>query len=192
MVASCGWIIPAPLATPVIAPRPDRRGTLASFGFESVVRIASLNRRRCSVELPAVENKNGNCKSTGSTGNSTPMIPVDDGNTSAARKFPRRAASAQIILQFLMPAAPVAQFAFPEFTITAPTRPLLFASDPRPTSTGAATTRFFVNTAAAVAGVSARINPRSGLPLDLMPAAAAANLNPLGRKIGPDGIMRAV
>src|SRR5581483_451783 len=183
--------MPAPLATPVIAPRPERNGTLASFGVESVVRMASLNRRRCSAEAPAVEIRNWSCSTTGSTGSNTPIIPVEEGNTSLGRSFSSRAASAQMLLQFRIPAPPVAQFALPEFTMTAPTRPLLFAIAVRPTSTGAATTRFLVNRADAAAVGSARIKPTSGFPLDLMPAVAAENLNPLGRKIGPDSIMRA-
>src|SRR5712692_7629098 len=50
-----------------------------------------------------------------------------------------------------MPARPVAQLALPEFTTTARTRPPVESNPARPTSTGAATTRFFVNNAAALA-----------------------------------------
>jgi len=50
-----------------------------------------------------------------------------------------------------MPARPVAQLAFPELTTTARTRPPVESNDARPTSTGAATTRFVVNNAAALA-----------------------------------------
>src|SRR6266404_2472835 len=92
-------------------------------------------------------------------------------------------------LQSRTPAAPVAQFAFPEFTMTARTRPPVRASAARPTSTGAATTRFFVNSAAATVRASARINARSALPLALIPAVTAENLNPLGRKIGLDPLI---
>jgi hypothetical protein len=119
-------------------------------------------------------------------------MPVEDGNTWFGRSFKVRAVSAQIVLQARTPASPVAQFALPEFTTTAPICPLLLARAARPTLTGAATTKFFVNSAAALAFGSARIRPRSGLPLALMPAVVAENLKPLGRKIAAEGIMRAI
>ena len=123
-------------------------------------------------------------------GRGTPIIPVDEGNTSQGLTLNRRAASAQTILQAPIPSEPVAQFALPEFTITARTRPRLLVSEARPTSTGAATTRFFVNSAAAVVRRSATISARSGFPLALIAAAIAENLNPWGRKIGPDPLIR--
>src|SRR5258708_5380744 len=82
-----------------------------------------------------------------------------------------------------MPALRVAQLALPEFTTTARTRPPVDSSDARPTSTGAATTRFFVNNAAAVAPSAASTSARSGRPLTLMPAATAEKENPAGRRI---------
>src|SRR5271155_184139 len=82
-----------------------------------------------------------------------------------------------------MPARPVAQLAFPEFTITARTRPPVESNDARPTSTGAATTRFVVNNAAALAPAEASARARSGRPLALMPAATAENANPRGKRI---------
>src|SRR6267143_6750766 len=106
-----------------------------------------------------------------------------------------------------MPAPPVAQLALPEFTTTARTRPPVASNAARPTSTGAATTRFFVNNAAAVAPPAtaklrlawtlrlrsgrAREGPRphtstrarSGRRLTLMPAATAEKENPRGKRI---------
>src|SRR5438270_10798598 len=120
------------------------------------------------------------------------MMPVDDGKTSAASRFRSRAVSEQTLLQFRMPTWPVAQFAFPEFTITACTRPLLFARAERPISTGAAVIRFRVNSAAAEVLGSAIMSARSGFPLALMPAFTAENLNPLGRNTGSAGIIPAV
>src|SRR4051812_23879837 len=120
------------------------------------------------------------------------MMPVDDGNTSAASRSRSRAVSEQTLLQSRMPAWPVAQFAFPEFTITACIRSSLFARAERPTWTGAAVTRLRVNSAAAEVLGSATINARSSLPLALMPAFTAENLNPLGRNTGPGGIIPAV
>src|SRR3954471_1360666 len=120
------------------------------------------------------------------------MMPVDDGNTSAASRFRSRAVSEHTLLQFRMPAWPVAQFAFPEFTIAACTRPLLFARAERPTPTGAAVTRLRVNSAAAEVLGSAIMSARSGFPLALIPAFTDANLNPLGRKTGSGRIIPAV
>jgi hypothetical protein len=76
----------------------------------------------------------------------------------------------------------VAQFALPEFTITARMRPRLSANEARPTTSGAATTRFFVNMAAAVVPWQAWTRARSERPLALMPAQEAEKLKPAGRQ----------
>src|SRR6202158_2078640 len=106
-----------------------------------------------------------------------------------------------------MPARPVAQLAFPEFTTTARTRPPVESNPARPTSTGEATPRFFVNNTAALAPPAAAelrsawtlrlrsgqaregarphtsTSARSGRPLTLMPAATAEKENPRGKRI---------
>src|ERR1035441_7669650 len=82
-----------------------------------------------------------------------------------------------------MPAFPVAQLALPEFTTTARTRPPVERNAARPTTTGAATTRFLVNSAAAVAPPAVSTSARSGRPLTLMPAATAEKENPRGKRI---------
>src|SRR5207248_8162649 len=82
------------------------------------------------------------------------------------------------------PAGPVAQFAFPELTITARTEPLLAGKELRPTCTGAAVTWLVVNTAAAVVLTQHSTRARSGRPLGLMPAATEENANPCGRGNG--------
>src|SRR5947208_5229894 len=120
------------------------------------------------------------------------MMPVEEGKTSEGLILSRCASSAQTLLQAPTPACPVAQLALPELTRTVRTCPPLLASERRPTSTGAATIRFFVNNAAAAALRSARISARSGLPLDLIPAVAEENLNPLGTKIGPEPVISGV
>ena len=111
------------------------------------------------------------------------MMPVEDGNTlfEEIRKY--SASFPQVSWQARMPAAPVAQLAFPELTSTASMRPRAFFRLARPTSTGAATTRLRVKTAAAVAP-SEHAKARSGRPLALMPAAIAANENPFGTSMG--------
>src|SRR5690242_3184828 len=120
------------------------------------------------------------------------MIPVDEGKIFDAFAFSSFPISAHTSLHARKPAGPVAQFAFPEFTTTARTRPLERRSELRPTSTGAATTRFLVKTAAACVEGPAQISARSALPLALMPAVTAENSKPLGRKIGSDAFILAV
>ena len=82
-----------------------------------------------------------------------------------------------------MPRRPVAQLAFPEFTTIARTTPPVETSVRRPISTGAATTRFCVNNAAAAAPSTASIRAKSSRPLTLMPAATAEKENPPGRRL---------
>src|SRR5215472_7984867 len=176
---------------PVIAPFPERSGMLSSLGRESVVRIASANCRKRSTVASALEIKIPRFWPIFSAGKGTPMIPVEDGNTSAALTLSGLAIAAQTARQARTPAGPVAQFAFPEFTITARSRPPALLKAARPTIRGAATMRLGVNRAAALVPGSARIKPRSGLPLAFMPALAAENLKPCGRKIGRSEIILA-
>src|SRR6185437_2859782 len=102
-----------------------------------------------------------------SVGSGTPIIPVEDGNTAVAATPRLFAVCSQTCRHAFTPARPVAQFAFPAFTSTARTRPRDAASDSRPTSTGAATKRFFVNTAAADVPSAASMSAKSGRPLAL-------------------------
>ena len=96
----------------------------------------------------------------------------------------------QICRQARSPAGPVAQLAFPEFTITARTRPRLAARDARSTSKGAATTRFLVNTAAAVVPREASISARSRRPLALTPARPRKKQSLSGRSVEFKGAAR--
>src|SRR5258708_37818198 len=115
--------MPEPLATPVTAPFPDLKGMLASLARVSVVTIASANLRKCSEEEPAESSSGFNRALILAVGNGTPIMPVEEGNTSYGLALSNWAVSEQIRLQSRTPAAPVAQFAVPEFTITARTRP---------------------------------------------------------------------
>ena len=119
-------------------------------------------------------------------------MPVEEGKTSAAGTSNSFPASRQTCSQSRIPARPVAQLAFPEFTTTARTRPRVESNDLRPTSTGAATTRFFVNNAAAVALPATSTSARSGRPLTLMPAATAAKENPRGKRIFSGELLSAI
>ena len=87
------------------------------------------------------------------------MMPVEDGNTAVAGTFSNFPSSRQTRWHACMPGRPVAQFALPEFTITARIRPRLAAKDFRPISIGAATTLLLVNKAAAVVPGEATTSP---------------------------------
>src|SRR6476646_7788155 len=149
MVANCGWIMPEPLATPVMHARTETRGTLAILEHVSVVRMALAKRRKSSIDDPTLASSGCKWEVTFSVGNGTPIIPVEEGKTSDAFTLSNLAISAQTALHARRPAGPVAQLALPEFTTTARTRPRAVFSDVRATSSGAATIRFFVKTAAA-------------------------------------------
>jgi hypothetical protein len=183
MVASWGWIIPEPFATPtnLISLFPSRQKDDASFVRLSVVKIACANWRRASSDAAREDMSSGNFATTLSAGRGTPIMPVDDGKTASAatpRSFP---VSAHIRLHARKPGFPVAQLAFPELTMTARIRPLDAVTEVRPTSTGAATTRFWVKTAAAVVPTQASAKAKSGLPLTFMPEFAVEKVNPSGR-----------
>src|SRR5579864_1537077 len=130
---------------PVTEAQPELNRTLASFGRVSVVRMASAKLRKCSGVPPALAIKSGSRELILSAGRGTPIMPVEEGRTCDARIFKRPAVSAHTDLHALTPARPVAQFALPEFTTTARTLPRLCVKAARPTLTGAATTKFFVN-----------------------------------------------
>lgn len=120
------------------------------------------------------------------------MIPVDEGKISAGGAPNRFPASRHTRSQAWMPTRPVAQFALPEFTTTARTRPPVKRNEARPTSKGAATTRFCVNNAAALAPPATSASARSGRPLTLMPAATAEKENPRGKRIFSGELLRPV
>src|SRR6266853_4572814 len=185
MVAICGWIMPAPFAMPrtvtcfdAVLNRAD-----AIFGRVSVVIMAWAKvSALCSCDDRAAISS-GNFAQSFSAGNRTPMMPVEDGKISEASTLSRFPASRQTFSQARMPSRPVAQLALPEFTTTARIRPPVERNAARPTSMGAATTRFVVNSAAAAAPSATSTSARSGRPLTLIPAVTAENENPLGKRI---------
>ena len=104
------------------------------------------------------------------------MIPVDATSTSAASQPSCAAVSSTISSASASPWAPVQAFAFPEFATMARARPRATAA--RLSVTGAATTRFCVNTAAVLAGTSDTTSARSGRPDSLSPHATPAARKP--------------
>src|SRR5689334_22684670 len=162
---------------------PEENCALASFGLVSVVMMARAKRSAAVLVVSRPPASSTRVEMILSTGNGTPMMPVDEGNTVLGTTPRNRPSSWQIRWHALNPALPVAQLALPEFTITARTWPRLAAKDARPTSRGAATTRFLVKTAAAVVPAQASTSARSGRPLALIPAQAAEKLKPAGKWI---------
>src|SRR5689334_11599048 len=115
-----------------------------------------------------------------STGNCTPMTPVEQTKTSCGWTRRRRAVSSIVRRETASPCAPVAQLAFPAFTTTARMRPLESCRCFFDRVTGAATTRFCVNTAAAEARTSLEKIAKSSAPVFFRPQAVAAKRNPCG------------
>ena len=146
----------------------------------SVVRIAVANCSACADVAPTTAFSPGSAATIFSPGSGTPMMPVEDGNTSSKIQPNVSAAARQVSRQTRTPGSPVAQLALPAFTSTAPTRPPVASRCRRPTITGAATTRLRVNMAAAVAPCCATATARSALPLALMPARTAPHKKPAG------------
>ena len=175
-VAMCGWIIPAPFATPPRRTGPRARPTsrCASLGFVSVVMIARAIASPASVEsfIPAT------ALAIRSTGNGTPMTPVLATATSYGDARTSAAAALAIATASSSPCSPVHAFAFPLLTTIARNVPP--ARCRRVTTHGAAMTWFVVKIPAALHGRSDAItatSSRSGMPC-FTPAAATAPLNP--------------
>lgn len=86
-----------------------------------------------------------------------------------------------------IPCVPVAQFAFPELAMM----PRILCRDRRrcmrETKTGAACTRFAVNTHAALAGTSLTSRPKSSSEFFFNPQAAAEKVKPRGKWIAGKG-----
>src|SRR5215467_6546959 len=93
----------------------------------------------------------------------------------------RRAASSLVRNETRSPCSPVAQLALPALTTTARIRPLDACRFFFESITGAAKTKFCVNTAAAEAGTSLEIRARSNAPVFFRPQAVAAKRKALGR-----------
>ncbi len=146
----------------------------------SVVMMARAKSSACSESLPRAAWIAGMAATTFSVGKGTPMMPVEEGKTSAGAQAKVAAAAAQVVSQAAMPAAPVAQLALPALTRTVRIRPPPVVRCLRPTVTGAATSWLLVNIAAALAPLGATATARSSLPLALIPALTAPHWKPSG------------
>ena len=175
IVARPGASIPAPLAMPpTMKPAPR---TVTVFGTVSVVMIASAAaappsgpRAAAAARTPA---------SRRSIGSRSPISPVEHTATSPAPQPSRSATSSAVEWVSGNPAGPVQALAPPELRSTAARAPSLSTCCDH--STGAALTRFRVNTPAADrSGPSLTTSATSADPEALSPAATPAARNPMG------------
>src|SRR5208283_2823935 len=156
---------------------------VAVLGRVSVVQIARENSANERAEarrfrvIPVRERR------IFSSGNCTPMTPVEHTRTSWGWQKRRRAVSSTVFSEAARPAGPVAQLALPAFTMTARIRPFEARKFSLETTTGGATTRFCVKTAAAEAGTSLESSARSSAPVFFRPQAVAEKRNPRGRAV---------
>ncbi len=145
IVARFGWIIPEPFVMPpTVKPSPC---ATAVFACVSVVRIASAASSPPPVESAAAAASTP--ASTRSIGSGAPITPVESTTTCSGCRSSSDAVRSAVAMASDSPCAPVAAFAIPELTTTAcgcATSRYRFD-----TTTGAASTRFCVQTAAPVA-----------------------------------------
>ena len=186
IVASMGSIIPDPFAMPpIVTSRPSMTTcAAASLGNGSVVMIARAAIAPWSA--PRAPKATGNPPRILSIGSATPMTPVDATRTCSAGQWTSRAVSAAMSRAACMPSSPVHAFAQPLLTMTARAMPPERARCSRDTTTGAASARLVVNTAAACAGPSQTSSARSSPPLALMPALTPAARKPRGVVTPPE------
>src|SRR5271156_5806055 len=114
----------------------------AVLGRVSVVQMASDNSAKERAEGRRLPVSFGNARRIFSTASGTPITPVEQTIISFGVQPSRFAVSATVFVAAAWPAAPVAQFALPAFTIAARMRPFDARKCCLEMTTGAATTRF--------------------------------------------------
>src|SRR5262249_18520704 len=147
----------------------------------SVVQMARESSAKERAEARRLRASMGKARRIFSTGSWTPMTPVEQTKTSRAGRPRRLEVFSTGRNEGRAPWAPVAQLALPALTTTARMRPFDSARCFFERTTGAATTRFCVKTAAADAGTSLERIARSSAPVFFRPQAVAAKRKPFGR-----------
>ena len=176
-----GWIIPAPLATPVTVigvPSIVTRRDVA-LGTVSVVMIAFAAASHPS--LRTADCAAGSEATTRSTGNGSMITPVENGSTCSAVQPTRRAALAQVARAASSPCSPVPALALPALITSArksSRRSCCAWRCARQITTGAAQKRFCVKTPAAIEPGSATISTTSSRIQLLIFAAAVPRAMP--------------
>ena len=187
MVAISGLIIPEPLAMPVIVtglPATSIRA-LSPLGAVSVVMMA------CAASAqPAGDSFGTACsiaERIASTGNRSPMTPVENGSTdSPEQSEPRhRATCSQSLVASSRPLAPVAALALPLLISNARRLPVRIRSSAM--ITGGARNAFCVKTPATADSRASSMTARSSRCRCLMPAQAVARRTPATGASSPSG-----
>jgi hypothetical protein len=189
IVAIAGWIMPDPLATPVIVIGTPSTSTRrdAPLGTVSVVMIADTAASQRSGASAA--SAAGSAATIFATGSGSMITPVERGSTSFSAQ-PRRSATAlHVVRASAMPACPVPALALPALnTIARRLRAAPAARCSRQTVTGAAQKRFAVNTPAACVPASKATSSTSSRGQSLMRAAAGPSVTPgTGRRSAAAG-----
>src|SRR5665811_971439 len=147
MVAMFGWIMPDPLAMPVmvmVAPSMIICFEIA-LATMSVVMIACAASNQLSARMFATAP--GKPAAILATGNCSMITPVENGNICDALQPSKPARAAQVVRASCKPCSPVPALALPVLTSSA-RMPSACARCSRATITGAAQKRFLVNTPA--------------------------------------------
>jgi len=155
MVAMSGWIMPAPLATPVTRTLPTVR--VQALARVSVVMMAVAKGAQDWAVSPA--SSAGRVDTMRSLGSCTPITPVEFTSTASGAQSSSCATASTVAWQAASPCGPVAALAQPELTSSAVQWPRLRARFVRDTWIGAAATRLRVNMAAATAPLAQTIRP---------------------------------
>mmetsp|Transcript_15138 Transcript_15138/g.36638 ORF Transcript_15138/g.36638 Transcript_15138/m.36638 type:complete len:379 (+) Transcript_15138:485-1621(+) len=188
MVAMLGWIMPDPLPMPpILYTRPGLTSTSTAMVLRtrSVVQMAVAHAIAASLELLRLAASTGMALSSSVILMRLPITPVDSSSTSSAPKPSVVATAFADAMASSMPSLPVAALACPALMSTARDVVFLLMTS-RQYITGAAATRFSVNTPAVTAGASATTSAQSArTPLARRPALNAAALNPLGAQMPP-------
>src|SRR5260370_20569687 len=153
------------------------------FGRVSVVMMARMSPSKARGEDSSASANPGAAFRMRSTGNGTPITPVEQTTTCFTRQSSIFATRCAVASEAAIPPGPTEQFAFPELTMTARIASADARTWARERITGGACTRFCVNTAAADAGGSETISATSSEPVwprFLRPAEAAAKRKPRG------------
>jgi hypothetical protein len=145
-----------------------------------VVIIARVNSVKARALWPRARTNFGTALTIFCHRSGTPITPVEHTMIWVGRSFPNSLATLSVVaVAAVNPSDPVQQLAFPEFTITPRISVRDFFKWSCEVMTGAAFTRLVVKTAAAVAGVSLTISPKSN-PDFLRPHATEEYAKPRG------------
>ncbi len=176
IVASCGAIIPEPLAiAEIVTSRPSSaKVRWASFTIVSVVRIASA---AGSGSGRSASTRRGSAAVIFPSGRRTPMTPVEAASRESTGAPSARPSASSVSRTSAAPAGPVSALALPLLTTTA--RIPSAGSRRRASSTGAARASFTVKQPAAAQGPSLTTRARS-LRAGLSPACTPAKRKPAG------------